>query len=97
MDEDSEVYYELFDIPTGTKTRTDDDILSSTLVPRISYYDMYSKLNVDNRHVKEENTLYPATYDLTESSRLHKATKEKNLKTVFDKISQIPVFFICSR
>ena len=86
MDEDSEVYYELFDTPTGTKTRTDNDILSSSLVPRISYYDMYGKVHVDNKHVRAGDPLHLTTYELSEAQWLHKATKEKNLKTVFDRI-----------
>lgn len=86
MDEDSEVYYELFNTPTGTSTRTDDDILSSTLIPRISYYDMFAKINVDNPYVKAESTLHPTTFNQTVATNLHKATREKKLTTVFDRI-----------
>jgi len=86
LDETDEVFYELFREATGTSLRTDDDVLAGSVQPRVSYYDMYSVLNIKNKYIRDEDTLFPDVRELSQAKYLHETEKEKNLKTVFDRI-----------
>ena len=91
MDASGTVIYELFRVPsTPTESRTDDDVLSSSVVPRISYYDMASQYKITNRHLGadyKERTINDSNLPLTTESTLaqavYRSEKVKNFKTVF--------------
>lgn len=92
LDGDDTIHYELFDVAgTATKIRSDDDVLSSTLVPRVSYYDMYKEIIVNNRHHQADNEtadgVINEVVECLEATRVHGATRVKKLNNVFTELS----------
>jgi len=86
IDPEGEVSYNLFDT-TGTPVgiRTDDEILSSSLSPRINYYDTQRQLTLTSDHISQENSLpFPQVLEFDKAARIHGETKPKSIKTVLD-------------
>jgi len=110
LDATGTVFYELFRVPaTPTEERDDDQVLSSSVIPRISYYDMASQYVIKNRHLGSDykervitDSNLPLTTKSTLAQAVYRSDKVKNFKTVFltasgDYLTQLDELFAVPR